>query len=68
MDFAVSPLAQEYLRRVRAFMSEHVYPTEDVYARQRDELTAQGRPNDQHEDDQNADPSSWRAKTRSRAQ
>jgi acyl-CoA dehydrogenase len=46
VDFAVSPLAQEYLRRVRAFMSEHVYPAEDGYARQRDELTAQGRPND----------------------
>jgi acyl-CoA dehydrogenase len=44
MDFSVSPLARAYADRTREFMSECVYPAEPVYARQRQELIAAGRP------------------------
>src|SRR4051795_9108249 len=43
MDFAPSPTATEHLTRLRAFMDEHVYPAEPVYAQQRAELVAAGQ-------------------------
>ncbi|WP_019634451.1 acyl-CoA dehydrogenase family protein [Actinomadura atramentaria] len=46
MDFAPSERAQEYLERLQTFMTEHVYPAEPVYAAQRRELTAAGRPHE----------------------
>ncbi|MFC0040083.1 acyl-CoA dehydrogenase family protein [Actinomadura rayongensis] len=46
MDFAPSGRAQEYLARLQDFMDEHVYPAEPVYAAQRRELAAAGRPHD----------------------
>jgi acyl-CoA dehydrogenase len=42
MDFDLSPRAQEYLERLRAFMDGHVYPAEPVYAAQRRVLAAAG--------------------------
>jgi acyl-CoA dehydrogenase len=46
MDFAPSGRAQEYLARLQDFMDAHVYPAEPVYAAQRRELAAAGRPHD----------------------
>ncbi|POM23201.1 Acryloyl-CoA reductase (NADH) [Actinomadura rubteroloni] len=46
MDFAPSGRAQEYLARLQGFMDERVYPAEPVYAAQRRELAAAGRPHD----------------------
>jgi acyl-CoA dehydrogenase len=46
MDFAPSPLAREYLQRLRGFMDEHVVPAEPVYRAQRAALVAAGRPHD----------------------
>ena len=46
MDFALSPAASDALDRLRAFMDEHVYPAEPVYAEQRRDLTAAGRAHD----------------------
>ncbi|MGD9989490.1 acyl-CoA dehydrogenase family protein [Pseudonocardia sp.] len=46
MDFSISASALDHLERVRGFMSDHVYPAEPVYAAQREELTAAGRPHD----------------------
>lgn len=43
MDFSLSPLARDYTERTRAFLSEHVYPAEPVYAAQRAELIAAGQ-------------------------
>jgi len=34
MDFSLSPKAEEYRRRVAAFMDEHVYPNEELAERQ----------------------------------
>ncbi|HEV2346015.1 MAG TPA: acyl-CoA dehydrogenase family protein [Actinocrinis sp.] len=42
MDFEISPRAQEYLERLRAFMESHVYPAEPVYAAQRRALAEAG--------------------------
>jgi acyl-CoA dehydrogenase len=38
MDFAPSPLAQDYLSRLTAFMTEFVYPAEPVYAAYRQKM------------------------------
>jgi acyl-CoA dehydrogenase len=46
MDFEPSAKAQEYLGRLQEFMDGHVYPSEPVYAQQRRELTAAGKPHD----------------------
>ena len=46
MDFEHSPSAREHLARLGDFMAEHVYPAEPVYAAQRRELAAAGRPHD----------------------
>ncbi len=42
MDFETSARAKEYLERLRAFMNEHVYPAEPVYAAQRRSLAEAG--------------------------
>ena len=44
MDFALSPAAQDYAKRLEDFMDSHVYPAEPVYAQQRRELVAAGTP------------------------
>ncbi len=44
MDFAPSARSTEMLERLRAFMAQHVLPAEQVYAEQRRELAAAGRP------------------------
>ena len=44
MDFGRSERGQHYLDRLQAFMDEHVLPAEPVYAAQRAELAAAGRP------------------------
>ncbi len=44
MDFAPSARSTEMLERLRAFMAQHVLPAEPVYAEQRRELVAAGRP------------------------
>ncbi len=44
MDFAHSPEAVAWLERVQAFLDEHVYPAEAVYAQQRRDLVASGQP------------------------
>ena len=46
MDFAYGAEALEWQERVTAFMAEHVYPAEPVYAAQRAALIAEGRPHD----------------------
>jgi acyl-CoA dehydrogenase len=46
MDFEPTPRAAEYLDRLASFMAADVYPAEPVYAAQRAELTAAGRPHD----------------------
>jgi acyl-CoA dehydrogenase len=43
MDFGHSAEALAWQDRVRAFMDEHVYPAEPVYAAQRASLVAEGR-------------------------
>jgi acyl-CoA dehydrogenase len=43
VNFEPSEKAREYLERLQAFMDEHVYPAEPVYAEQRRELAAAGR-------------------------
>jgi acyl-CoA dehydrogenase len=45
MDLTMSPAALERQADLRDFMATCVYPAEPVYARERVELTAQGRPN-----------------------
>ena len=37
MDFSLSPLAEEYSKRLDGFMQDHVYPAEPVYATERAE-------------------------------
>ena len=44
MDFALSPAAQDYAKRLEDFMDSHVYPAEQVYEEQRRELFAGGQP------------------------
>ena len=46
VDFQPSPRAEEYLTRLQQFMAAAVFPAEPVYAAQRLELEAAGRPND----------------------
>ena len=38
MDFDHSPKVRELLKRLSAFMDEHVYPNEDVFLRQLDDI------------------------------
>jgi len=44
VDFALSPAAQDYAKRLEDFMDSHVYPAEQVYEEQRRALFAEGRP------------------------
>src|SRR5690349_15511148 len=44
MDFAPTARAAELAARLQAFMDEHVFPAEPVYAEQRRALRSQGRP------------------------
>lgn len=44
MDLGPSTRAQDYVSRTRAFLDEFVYPAEPVYAEQRRQLTADGKP------------------------
>jgi acyl-CoA dehydrogenase len=46
VDFALSPLAQEYLDRLQAFMDTEVFPAEKVHHEQRAALIAAGRPHE----------------------
>ncbi len=46
MDFELSANARDHLERLREFLDSHVYPAEAVYAEQRRELRAAGRPHD----------------------
>jgi acyl-CoA dehydrogenase len=43
VDFALSPAAEDYTKRLTDFMDSHVYPAEAVYAEQRRELGSAGR-------------------------
>jgi acyl-CoA dehydrogenase len=45
VDFAISPVAEDYAKRLGDFMDSHVYPAESVYRDQRRELTADGKMN-----------------------
>jgi acyl-CoA dehydrogenase len=45
VDFELSERAREYVARLQDFMTAAVYPAEPVYAAQRTELIASGRPN-----------------------
>jgi acyl-CoA dehydrogenase len=45
MDFALSPLAADYLGRLQTFMDEQVYPAEHIYEQQRVEAAGRGEPN-----------------------
>jgi acyl-CoA dehydrogenase len=49
MDFAPSPLAEDYLTRLNAFLADHVYPAEPIYEEQVAANTAEGRPHDHPE-------------------
>lgn len=44
MDFSLSDLARDYVARTEDFLAEFVYPAEPVYAAERAELIASGRP------------------------
>ena len=46
MDLGPSTRAQEYVSRAQAFLEEFVYPAEVVYADQRRQLSAEGRPHE----------------------
>jgi acyl-CoA dehydrogenase len=43
VDFALSPVAEDYVKRLNEFMDAEVYPAERVYREQRIELAGQGR-------------------------
>jgi acyl-CoA dehydrogenase len=43
VDFALSPDAEGYVKRLNDFMDGHIYPAEQVYRSQRLELEAQGK-------------------------
>jgi acyl-CoA dehydrogenase len=45
MDFEISAQAQDYVARTKAFMDDNVYPNEQLYHQQREELRAAGQPN-----------------------
>ena len=44
MDFALSPTAQDYAKRLEDFMDSHIHPAEKVYEQQRRELFGAGQP------------------------
>src|SRR3954453_13655237 len=44
VDFALSPSAQDYAKRLEDFMDSHIYPAEPVYEEQRRGLFAAGKP------------------------
>src|SRR3954452_9011719 len=44
VDFALSPAAQDYAKRLEDFMDSHIHPAEKVYEEQRRELVAGGKP------------------------
>jgi acyl-CoA dehydrogenase len=44
VDFALSPAAQDYAKRLEDFMDSHVYPAEKVYEEQRRALFVDGQP------------------------
>jgi acyl-CoA dehydrogenase len=44
VDFALSPAAQDYAKRLEDFMDSHVYPAEEVYEQQRRALFEAGQP------------------------
>jgi acyl-CoA dehydrogenase len=44
VDFALSPAAQDYAKRLEDFMDSHIHPAEPVYEQQRRELVAAGTP------------------------
>jgi acyl-CoA dehydrogenase len=44
VDFALSPAAHDYAKRLEDFMDSHVYPAEQVYEEQRRALFAAGQP------------------------
>jgi acyl-CoA dehydrogenase len=44
VEFALSPAAQDYVKRLEDFMDSHIYPSESVYRQQREELVAAGKP------------------------
>jgi acyl-CoA dehydrogenase len=46
VDFSLSPKAEDYLSRLNDFMAAHVLPAEPVYAQQRRDAIASGRPHD----------------------
>ena len=46
MDFSHSPRSQEYIDRLNEFMAEYVLPAEPMYAAERRDLIAAGRPHD----------------------
>jgi acyl-CoA dehydrogenase len=46
VDFALSPAAQDYVKRLEDFMDSDIYPNERVYAEQRAELVAAGKPHE----------------------
>jgi acyl-CoA dehydrogenase len=46
VDFSLSPQAEDYLARLNAFLTEHVYPAEPLYEQQVAANTAEGRPHD----------------------
>jgi len=46
VDFELSPNAADHLERLRGFMDSHVFPAEPVYAEQRRDLIAAGRPHE----------------------
>jgi acyl-CoA dehydrogenase len=43
VDFALSPAAEDYTKRLTDFMDSHVFPAEAVYAEQRQELGSAGK-------------------------
>jgi len=46
VDFELSDNARDHLGRLQAFMDDRVFPAESVYAQQRRELVAAGRPHE----------------------
>jgi acyl-CoA dehydrogenase len=45
VDFALSPVAEDYAKRLTDFMDSHIYPAEPVYREQRRALVAEGKLN-----------------------
>jgi acyl-CoA dehydrogenase len=43
VDFALSPTAHDYAKRLEDFMESHIYPNEPVYAEQRARMIAAGQ-------------------------